>query len=85
LHNNFDGGIYANNPSAWGMSLATLRHKFENIILLSLGTGTYMEEKESSIIDDFFSKPSEQKDIHWWQKLEKKALTAIAEFINQRF
>ena len=35
----FDGGIYANDPKYWGLSLAILKTKIENIRVMSFGTG----------------------------------------------
>lgn len=34
-----DGGLFANNPAGWGLALAALKVKAENIRLLSVGTG----------------------------------------------
>ncbi|CDW88500.1 patatin-like phospholipase family protein [Stylonychia lemnae] len=33
-----DGGLFANNPAAWGLALASTKIKIENIRMLSIGT-----------------------------------------------
>lgn len=35
----FDGGCYANNPSAWGLILALTKVKIDSIRVISIGTG----------------------------------------------
>jgi patatin-like phospholipase/acyl hydrolase len=35
----YDGACYANNPSAWGLVLATTKVKLDSVMLISVGTG----------------------------------------------
>ena len=54
---NFDGGIFANDPSHMGLSLAVLKARIENIRVLSLGTGYNESNREKDSMSESIFKP----------------------------
>ena len=79
---NFDGGVYANDPKYWALSLAILKTKIENIRIVSLGTGFKESNREDDNFVAAFFEP--EKDAGFLQKLWATTKSTLLGFFDSK-